>query len=128
MTGPGTNTYLVGNDDITVVDPGPASPEHVDDILTVCKGRLKQILVTHTHEDHSPGAKLLNKVTSAPVMGMKSAYKKNQDASFRPDRILQGGDQITELEYTLNVVYTPGHASNHLCFVLEEQGVDRKAN
>ena len=120
MTGPGTNTYLIGKNDITVIDPGPASAEHVDDILVACDGRLKQILVTHTHMDHSPGAKLLNELTSAPVMGMTSTYKKNQDQSFRPDKTLLDKDQIKETEYTITTVHTPGHASNHLCFFLEE--------
>ena len=69
FTGPGTNTYLVGTEEITVIDPGPAMPEHIENIAKACGDDIKQILVTHTHPDHSPGAKLLHQRTAAPVMG-----------------------------------------------------------
>ena len=69
FTGPGTNTYIVGKENFTVIDPGPAIEEHIKDIVKVCGEDISQILVTHTHPDHSPGAKLLHQRTAAPVMG-----------------------------------------------------------
>lgn len=121
FTGPGTNTYIVGREEITVIDPGPAMPEHIENISKVCGEDIKQILVTHTHPDHSPGAKLLHQRTAAPVMGMYALHKQTQDKTFKAQRTLKDGDELEELEYTLKVVHTPGHASNHLCFILEEE-------
>jgi len=70
MTGPGTNTYLVGDSQIAVIDPGPAEPSHMQAILETVGDRLKWILVTHTHPDHSPGAKVLAEATGAVLMGI----------------------------------------------------------
>ncbi|MDC3150911.1 MBL fold metallo-hydrolase, partial [SAR86 cluster bacterium] len=121
FTGGGTNTYLVGHQEITVIDPGPASTEHVENIAKICGEDIKQILVTHTHNDHSPGAKLLHQRTAAPVMGMYPLHKEMQDPTFKTKKELKHGDEINEAEYTLKVIHTPGHASNHLCFLLEEE-------
>jgi len=123
FTGPGTNTYLVGKEEITVIDPGPAMPEHIENIAKACGDDIKQILVTHTHPDHSPGAKLLHQRTAAPVMGMYAKHKQNQDKTFKANRVLTDGDEIKEFEYNLKVIHTPGHASNHLCFYLEEENL-----
>ena len=121
FTGPGTNTYLIGRDEITVIDPGPASKEHIENIAKVCGEDIKQILVTHTHNDHSPGAKLLHQRTAAPVKGMKALHNEMQDPTFKPQAILKDGDVIEQVDYTLRVIHTPGHASNHLCYFLEEE-------
>ena len=121
FTGPGTNTYLVGKEEITVIDPGPAMPEHIENIAKACGDDIKQILVTHTHPDHSPGAKLLHQRTAAPVMGMYALHKQTQDKTFKANKVLEDGDEIREIEYTLKVIHTPGHASNHLCYLLEEE-------
>ena len=121
FTGPGTNTYLVGTEEITVIDPGPAMPEHIENIAKACGDDIKQILVTHTHPDHSPGAKLLHQRTAAPVMGMYALHKQTQDKTFKANKVLEDGDEIREIEYTLKAIHTPGHASNHLCFLLEEE-------
>ena len=69
FTGPGTNTYLVGNEDVTVIDPGPAMQDHIDAILAASKN-IKQILVTHTHPDHSPGVRLLKNELDIPAYGL----------------------------------------------------------
>ena len=121
FTGPGTNTYLVGTEEITVIDPGPAMPEHIENIAKACGDDIKQILVTHTHPDHSPGAKLLHQRTAAPVMGMYALHKQTQDKTFKANKVLEDGDEIREIEYTLKAIHTPGHASNHLCYLLEEE-------
>ena len=121
FTGPGTNTYLVGTEEITGIDPGPAMPEHIENIAKACGDDIKQILVTHTHPDHSPGAKLLHQRTAAPVMGMYALHKQTQDKTFKANKVLEDGDEIREIEYTLKAIHTPGHASNHLCYLLEEE-------
>ena len=120
FTGPGTNTYLVGNEDVTVIDPGPAMEEHIDVILAASEN-IKQILVTHTHPDHSPGTRLLQQKLDVPAFGMLTESSKNQDMTFSPERILKDGEILEKEEYSLEVVHTPGHASNHLCFILREE-------
>ena len=120
FTGPGTNTYLIGNEEITVLDPGPAMESHID-AITSATGKIKQIVVTHTHPDHSPGVRLLQDRLDVPAYGMLTETSKGQDTSFKPDKILKDGDIFEENEFTLKVVHTPGHASNHLCYILEEE-------
>ena len=120
FTGPGTNTYLIGNEEITVLDPGPAIESHID-AITSTTGKIKQIVVTHTHPDHSPGVRLLQNRLDVPAYGMLTETSKGQDTSFKPDKILKDGDIFEENEFTLKVVHTPGHASNHLCYILEEE-------
>ena len=123
MTGPGTNTYLVGEGDHwTVIDPGPADAQHVQAILAAAPGRIVQILVTHTHKDHSPGAAPLAAATGAPVLGRRTAHPMWQDDSFAPARELQDGERLVlGPGVTLEVIHTPGHASNHLCYLLLEE-------
>ena len=120
FTGPGTNTDLIGNEEITVLDPGPAMESHID-AITSATGKIKQIVVTHTHPDHSPGVRLLQDRLDVPAYGMLTETSKGQDTSFKPDKILKDGDIFEENEFTLKVVHTPGHASNHLCYILEEE-------
>lgn len=124
MTGPGTNTYLLGSpgEDWTVIDPGPAEPSHLDRIMTVTGGRIGQVLTTHTHPDHSPGASWLREQTGAPLRGMPApAQDPVQDHDFQPDSVPVDGDRIDTAAGTLKVLFTPGHASNHLCFLLEQE-------
>ena len=120
FTGPGTNTYLVGKEEVTVIDPGPAMQEHID-VITAAAPNIKQILVTHTHPDHSPGVRLLKEKLDVPAYGMLTNSSKNQDQTFNPERILDHGEVFQEEEFTIEVVHTPGHASNHLCFILKEE-------
>jgi len=120
FTGPGTNTYLVGKEEVTVIDPGPAMQEHID-VITAAAPNIKQILVTHTHPDHSPGVRLLKENLDIPAYGMLTNSSKNQDQTFNPERILDDGEVFQEEEFTIEVVHTPGHASNHLCFILKEE-------
>lgn len=128
MTGPGTNTYLVAEpsgDVCTVIDPGPADPGHLQALLAALaalRQRVQRIIVTHTHKDHSPGAAALQAVTGAPVLGRVADHPEWQDTGFAPNRLLAGGERlVVGPATTLQVVHTPGHASNHLCFVLEEE-------
>ena len=122
FTGKGTNTYLIGKDEITVVDPGPNIPEHIENIINHGNGRIKQILVTHTHTDHSPAALPLSKELEIPMYGRLVDGKSDwEDETFKPHKILNHGDIIESQEYSIEVIHTPGHASNHLCFYLKKQ-------
>jgi glyoxylase-like metal-dependent hydrolase (beta-lactamase superfamily II) len=117
MTGPGTNTYLVGVDEIAVIDPGPDDAEHLDAVAGCGSGRIRWILCTHTHKDHSPGAQGLAERTGAEILGFGSVG----DDGFEPARTLADGEMLEGSEWRLRSVHTPGHASNHLCFLLEEE-------
>jgi len=120
MTGPGTNAYLVGTGDIALIDPGPESERHLSVMLEAAAGRLKWILCTHTHLDHSPGAKALKAATGAELLGFGSVPDDGrQDKGFTPDRVLRDGDVVDCGDFRLRSVHTPGHASNHLCYLLE---------
>jgi glyoxylase-like metal-dependent hydrolase (beta-lactamase superfamily II)/8-oxo-dGTP pyrophosphatase MutT (NUDIX family) len=114
MTGPGTNSYIVG--DIAVIDPGPAIDSHIEKLLQFKK--LKFILCTHTHLDHSPAAALLKAKTGAKVLGRTAP--EGQDATFKPDVVLENGQRVELGGITLRAIHTPGHASNHVCYMLEQ--------
>ncbi|MBS8261220.1 MBL fold metallo-hydrolase [Roseibium polysiphoniae] len=129
----GTNTYLVGQDSITVIDPGPDSPEHIDTILKVSGGAsVETILVSHTHLDHSPGARLLQAKTGAPIVGC-AAYRPardlgagesnpmdaSSDRDYKPDLQLEDGSLHKTSGADFEVIETPGHTDNHLCFALK---------
>jgi glyoxylase-like metal-dependent hydrolase (beta-lactamase superfamily II)/8-oxo-dGTP pyrophosphatase MutT (NUDIX family) len=120
MTGPGTNSYLVGGDELALVDPGPAIDSHVEALLGAGAGKIKWILCTHTHKDHSPAAQRIKEATGATVIGRPAPPGTNQDQDFAPDRVLDHGERVTCGPITLRAVHTPGHASNHLCYLLEE--------
>jgi glyoxylase-like metal-dependent hydrolase (beta-lactamase superfamily II) len=122
MTGPGTNTYLIGEQDIAVIDPGPESAAHLHALLEAGGGRVKWILCTHTHLDHSPGAQALKRETGAEVLGFgRIPADGRQDVAFAPDRALADGEVLDCGAFRLRAVHTPGHASNHLCYLLEEE-------
>ena len=116
MTGPGTNTYLVGEREVAVIDPGPNIEVHLDAICEVAPGPIRWIIVTHTHPDHSPAALPLAERTGAELVGMPAPDGKVQDRTFRPDREITNGERISCDEFTLLAVHTPGHASNHICY------------
>ena len=115
MTGPGTNTYLVGIDEIAVIDPGPDTDAHLDAIHGCGGDRIRWILLTHTHEDHAPGAAALKARTGAEIC----AFDDRDGVAV--DRTLADGDTIEATEFRIRAIHTPGHASNHLCYLLEEE-------
>ena len=117
MTGPGTNTYLFGDTEIAVLDPGPASAEHIENILLQSPGSIRWILATHTHPDHSPGVASLAEKTGAEVLGITAPDGQHQDPTFAPTRELSDGDVLETKEFRLQAVHTPGHASNHICYL-----------
>lgn len=121
FTGPGTNSYLIGTNDLTLVDPGPKIDNHIENLIELGEGNIKRILVTHTHRDHSPAAKVLGQKLGVPLMGRLLAKDDSlQDKTFLPDRVLEHGDLIQTEEYTIETIHTPGHASNHLCYLVQE--------
>ncbi len=122
MTGPGTNAYIIGSGDLALIDPGPESAPHLAAMLDAAGKRLKWILCTHTHQDHSPGARALKAATGAQVLGYGEVPRDGrQDEAFAPDRALRDGDTVDCGEFRLRAVHTPGHASNHLCYLLERE-------
>ena len=122
MTGPGTNSYLIGSQSLALVDPGPADPQHIDRLLALIDGRrVEGIFVTHTHGDHSPGTALLQARLDTEIIGLAAPQGSGQDPSFRPTRLFHNGERIHCSEFTMTLLHTPGHVSNHLCFLLEAE-------
>jgi glyoxylase-like metal-dependent hydrolase (beta-lactamase superfamily II) len=115
MTGPGTNTYLIGIDEVVVVDPGPEDESHLDAILGCGGDRIRWVALTHSHPDHAPGAAALCERTGAELL----AFGKRD--GVRPDRTLADKDRIEATEFRLTALHTPGHSSDHLCYLLEEE-------
>ena len=127
MTGPGTNSYLVGGGAANawgVIDPGPDIDAHLEALLAAAPGPIRWIFATHTHNDHSPLSTKLAARTGAKVHGRVAAFPKGQDPAFAPDVAFGDGDTRVPLEgtgATLVAIHTPGHASNHICYLLEEE-------
>ena len=135
MTGPGTNSYVVGEaaTGYIVIDPGPADAEHLDKLWRATGGDIRLIVCTHSHPDHSPGAwPLQARCTHPPlVLGLPSGPHTRAASEFTPDRPLQDQELLTlvgqgpegDLTHTLKIIHTPGHAANHLCLILLEDGL-----
>src|SRR6202011_3011297 len=122
LTGVGTNTYLVGSRELAVIDPGPDDESHVQAIVSAGEGRIRWIACTHTHFDHSPAAARLKALTGAPIAAMH-APRTDHDLRLDPDRSLAPDDLIQCEGVALRAVHTPGHASNHVCFLLSSNGM-----
>ncbi|MDX1735672.1 MAG: MBL fold metallo-hydrolase [Halioglobus sp.] len=123
MTGPGTNTYLLGDDEVAVLDPGPAIDAHVDAILDAAGDRIRWIVCTHTHPDHSPAWQAIAEQTGAQTLGGPVITDMFQDETFQPQRVLSHDDVLQTDEFTLRAVHTPGHVGNHFCYFLEQDGM-----
>jgi recombination protein RecT len=131
MTGPGTNCYIVGTPDsgYIVIDPGPDEPAHQERIWRATHGDVRLIVCTHSHADHSPGARPLQQLCQGkpPILGLPSAPTARPNSEFTPDRALADGETLSVsgggLTHSLKVIHTPGHAANHLCLVLLEDGL-----
>ena len=131
MTGPGTNSYIVGtaSTGYIVIDPGPDDAAHIARLHAATGGRIEAIVCTHSHPDHSPGARPLQALCDhrPPVLGLPSAATARADSRFVPDRSLQDQELLTlshaAQTHSLKVIFTPGHAANHVCLVLVEDGL-----
>ena len=128
----GTGTYIVGRGEVAVIDAGPADPRHVAAILRATRGEtITHQLVTHTHSDHSPAARLLKEATGARTWAFgphgsgraeaEVVVEEGGDHEFRPDRQVRHGDVIEGAGWTVECVFTPGHTSNHMCYALKEE-------
>ncbi len=137
MTGPGTNSYLLGGSATgwIVIDPGPDEPAHIERLWQSCGGDIRLIVCTHSHADHAPAARPLQALCTQhgsrrpPVLGLPSAPTANPASHFVPDRALADGEQLSlktadgGTRHTLQVIHTPGHAANHLCLILAQDGL-----
>lgn len=129
----GTGTYIVGQGEVAVIDPGPDDPAHLEAILEAVAGeRVTHILITHHHSDHSPLASALKAATGATIYGCAVAghevedtgevkMEAGHDLDFRPDVSLCGGGAVSGPGWTIEAIPTPGHTSNHICFALKEE-------
>ena len=145
MTGPGTNSYLVGDaaSGYIAIDPGPADTDHLQRLYNAAGGDIRLIVCTHSHPDHSPGARPLQALCESAgrrplIAGLPSALTARADSAFTPDQLLLNNELLTHISigqkpdltpensqnrHTLKVLHTPGHAANHLCLVLLEDGL-----
>jgi len=139
MTGPGTNSYVVGEPGTgcIVIDPGPHDDEHIERLWRAADGDVRAIVCTHSHADHFPGARPLQALCEhagrprPPILGLSSGPHARTHSEFTPDRELSNGELLTlsgkglegEITHTLEIVHTPGHAANHLCLLLREDGL-----
>jgi len=128
----GTNSYIVGQGTVAIIDPGPDEPDHIAALLRAVEGEtVSHILCTHTHHDHSPAAKAIAQETGATTGGfgphhggirISSGLGEEADYDYDPELVLKDGDRVSGPGWTLRALHTPGHTSNHLCFLLEESG------
>ncbi len=133
----GTNTYILGQKELVVVDPGPADLAHVETILSVTEGaRIEAILVTHTHVDHSPAARMLQEKVDAPIIGCAphraarplmegevNPLDASGDKDYRPDQEYRDGQTFEAAGIAFETIETPGHTANHLCFAIKGEDV-----
>jgi len=137
MTGPGTNSYIVGDaaTGYLVIDPGPNDAAHIGRLWRATQGDIRMIVCTHSHADHSPGAAPLQALCEKarpPILGLSSAPTARSSARFAAERELLDGERLVlsgtdaegqKITHTLRAIHTPGHAANHVCLVLEEDGL-----
>ena len=122
----GTGTYIIGSGEVAVIDPGPDDPAHLEAILAAIPGEsVSAILITHTHIDHSPLARPLAARTGAVIFGRADpkagSAEEDSEADFKPDVEVADGQVITGADWTMTAIATPGHASNHVCYLLAEE-------
>jgi glyoxylase-like metal-dependent hydrolase (beta-lactamase superfamily II) len=124
----GTQTYLLGDKSVALIDPGPNLPEHLEALEAAINGRrVVAIMCTHTHLDHSPAARPLAERTGAPIIGCAALSLETVgpradaafDGEYHPDSVLQDGDRVEVEGKPITALATPGHTSNHLCFAFE---------
>ena len=118
LTYRGTNCYLLGEREITVIDPGPDDEDHISDLLAVAGAPIRRIVVSHGHADHAGAAHRLSALTGAEVIG---AAPQATRPFYRPDRVLVDGDVVETEVGALGTVATPGHTAGHLCYDLAER-------
>ena len=128
----GTGTYIIGRDKVAIIDPGPDLPEHVSALLSAVQNEtVTDIVITHTHIDHSPAARAVKAATGARSWGFGPhgpsssgpQVEEGADREFVPDQELGDGNIVAGKDWTLEAIHTPGHTSNHLCLALQEENI-----
>ena len=119
MTGPGTNTYLLGDEAVSVIDPGPNDARHLECILAAGGSAIRWVVVTHTHPDHAPLAAELARRTGAEIIGLPPPRDGRQDENFAPGRRPADAERLQLGDCELTAIHTPGHASNCVCYLVE---------
>jgi len=136
MTGPGTNTYIIGHGNVAILDPGPINESHLQALLKATQNEnIRWIFSTHTHKDHSPGAatlveelKNISPENSVEIIGLPAPSHQDKiisshDKSFAPTSLPQHGDTYSIDHLTIEAICTPGHASNHICYFLQDEKI-----
>ena len=130
----GTGTYIVGQDSVAIIDPGPALPAHIDAMLAAVRAEtVTHLLITHTHRDHSPACHAVKAATGALCYGFGphgvgrvlrgETVEEGADVEFTPDVEIRNGDIIEGCGWSIACLHTPGHTSNHMCYHLREENV-----
>ena len=126
----GTGTYIIGHDDLAVIDPGPLIESHIFNLLKLLKRAKKvSLFITHTHADHSPAARVIKENIDCTSYGygpykrkkFDTNFEEGHDLTFKPDIYLNDGELVNGNGWTIRAIHTPGHTSNHMCYGLEEQ-------
>ena len=128
----GTGTYIIGQGEVAVIDPGPEIPEHIEALVSgLGSEKITHQLITHTHLDHSPASKLLKERTGASTYGygphgsgrfeLGVKVEEGGDLDFIPDVVISHGDLINGVGWSFECLHTPGHTSNHICYALKEE-------
>ena len=126
----GTGTYIIGHDDLAIIDPGPLIESHIFNLLKLLKSAKKvSLFITHTHADHSPAARVIKDNIDCTSYGygpykrkkFDTNFEEGHDLTFKPDIYLNDGELVNGNGWTIRAIHTPGHTSNHLCYSLEEE-------
>jgi len=123
MTGPGTNSYVVGTGPCAIIDPGVNDDDHLDALVAAAPGEIVAVLVTHAHPDHTGGARRLAERLGVAVHAHATQLRGVRDKTFYADRFMADGDRVALGDITLEAIHTPGHAADHLCFLWREAGL-----
>ena len=123
MTGPGTNSYVVGTGPCAIIDPGVNDDDHLDALVAAAPGEIVAVLVTHAHPDHTGGARRLAERLGVAVHAHATPLRGVRDKAFHADRFMADGDRVALGDITLEAIHTPGHAADHLCFLWRETGL-----
>ncbi len=123
MTGPGTNSYIIGKEELALIDPGPCINSHIDAMLKATHSKLKWIFVTHTHRDHSPAALPMAEATGAELIGNIIPNDGFQDETFQNATAITNDETVCTEEFSIRALLTPGHVSNHVCYLVEEDKI-----
>ena len=123
MTGPGTNSYVVGTGPCAIIDPGVNDDDHLEALVAAAPGEIVAVLVTHAHPDHTGGARRLAERLDVAVHAHATPLRGVRDKAFHADRFMADGDRVALGDITLEAIHTPGHAADHLCFLWRETGL-----